>query len=1067
VLKNYYEKIVEQLIYNADLSIPTFALFRTDRSDVLSRFLKQYCSGAEKEIVISSDMFKNLHSSYFPFLDLIKQGYSHLEKKQLQTKIKDLNIFYNHRELLYSYIIHGNALRKEDILEDELEYEKSAICYSILTVFFSLYQNKTVVLLLDNVNQLPHSTMSVLTKIAESSKFSGKVFICAIVDRDDTFNRSNEIINFIKISENKNRCIDIFFNEPKPSNYVRTVTEYSIDSKTALQVLKNSYTLLAYEDCKELISEIENNFYTNTDRNVSAKEIFSFHVLQGDVYTMLDNHDIAIIQYNTAMDLAINKNDNELIAYCNLKLSYSSFKKGDYESSVKFAQRAITMSEELDDKSILLKGLLYFFMSEDRSRHLDMNKWMEVFYRLTTLAKELNMINTLIFCYTNPFGMYSNYTEEIKSYHIQGIKLAKKRNDTYRLARAYHTRGMAYAVQGDYKNVFKYYKISRNYYKVLKDYKGLSYIYNGMGFYFYLTGSYHESLDCYFKALQYIRQFNDYHEVSMTLFNIALCFFMGFEDALSLKYLDNMLSLMNSMDYKNIAYHSEFGIRSLYGVVSLLSGDLVRAYQSYALIQSKKLKPYPKKNEEFFMYELLLALISKKEKNSRESLQHFKKAQYYLNRTNDVITYFSPRYFFELSTFYQEFNDNELYIETLYKGLEYAKKTANQFYELLFSKKLNIETEKKLLVLRDKGFDLVYWTQSAKLENNLLVLHKRINEINVLNRIQEYFVSSNNPDEIISKIIRVLNDNLSSENIFYYKKMNTGWLLHYSNSPDTIEISEKLPLLIEELSGRIITKRNNTFKEMEVFTSYVITPITVLNDYYGCFIFTSGDDNLTELSGNDLKVISIIMNQLSIALERKIWEHEILHKNTELEENNKKLLIAATTDKLTGLYNRQALYKKIEEEEDRMKRNGLEKLSVLFIDLDNFKFYNDTFGHSIGDKILIEFSMIMRKSVRSIDFISRYGGDEFIIILPDTESKVAEIVASRIIEGVINKNNFIDLLHQNSMVDVTIPDLKHLTASIGISSYCNGDDINSLVLKADKALYKAKGAGKGCYSQNE
>ncbi len=103
---------------------------------------------------------------------------------------------------------------------------------------------------------------------------------------------------------------------------------------------------------------------------------------------------------------------------------------------------------------------------------------------------------------------------------------------------------------------------------------------------------------------------------------------------------------------------------------------------------------------------------------------------------------------------------------------------------------------------------------------------------------------------------------------------------------------------------------------------------------------------------------------------------------------------------------------------------------------------------SIGDKILIEFSMIMRKSVRSIDFISRYGGDEFIIILPDTESEVAEIIASRIIDDVFNKNNFIDLLHQNKMDGVIIPDSKHLTASIGIASYHNGDDINSLVLKS-------------------
>lgn len=1055
MLKKYYEKILDQFLLNADKSVPSVSVFRTDRSDALSRFLTDYCELNNRDLIVSSKLTDNFSFLYSPFLEIVKENYRLYGVRKLRSIMSGLDIFYNHRELISSYLIKGHAERREDILEDEIDFEKKVILETVLKMFFHSFSDKTTVLLIDNLYELPQSTVDILSYFADSPVFSGKVFICVLVDRDDNFRHNFAVGNFIKQAESKNLCVDIFFNEPKPFSCHREHRNADIKNKDGLRIIKDCYHFLAFSDALDAVKAVEANFYNNSDTDITPSEIFDFHITQGDVYTMLNNIDVAMIHYNTAADLAVTKNDKELIALSSLKLGSCAFKKSDYDTAVKYTEKTLTLSEETGNKHYILKSLFLFFMAEDRSRVLDMNKWMSVFRRLVSLAKELRMVNILIYCYTNPFGMYSNYTDEIRRYHKKGIKLAGKRNDTFRLARAYHTLGMAYAVQGDYSNVFKYYKISRHYNKLLDDVRGLSYIYNGMGFYFYLTGKYNESIDCYFKALKYIKRFNDYHEAAMTLFNIALSYFMGFEDKLALKFLDYMLIIMNAMNYKNLAYHSEFGIRSLYGVVAALNGDLVKAYQSFAVIKSNKLKPYPKKNEEFFMYEILLALLSKTEKNSRQSLFHFNKAQYYLNRKNDVITYFYPRYFFEKSSLFHQFNDSEQYNKTLEDGYNYSVENGNKLYEFIFKKKLGYNVSDLNIKMPVHGFDIIYWTQSAKLENNLIMLHRRISEINLLNRIQDYYVTARTPDDIIDKVIGVLNDSLSTENISYYRKDGNNWIEYYSNRSDKTLANDEIEALIINSPFKVINRRVNKLEKMAEFTSYIAAPLLVLSNNYGFFMFTSGNESLRELSGNDLKIIKIIMNQLSIAIERKIWEAEILSKNDELKEYNKKLFIAATTDKLTGLYNRQALYRRIQEEEERLLDSGEGNLAILFIDLDNFKYYNDKFGHDVGDKILIEISSIMKKAVRSNDFIARYGGDEFIIILPDVSPYKSEEAASRIIDNIRNKNGFTELIEEGE-----IDDYVKLSASIGISYYAKGDDVNSLVLKADKALYRAKNSGK-------
>ena len=154
-------------------------------------------------------------------------------------------------------------------------------------------------------------------------------------------------------------------------------------------------------------------------------------------------------------------------------------------------------------------------------------------------------------------------------------------------------------------------------------------------------------------------------------------------------------------------------------------------------------------------------------------------------------------------------------------------------------------------------------------------------------------------------------------------------------------------------------------------------------------------------------------------------------------------------DSLTGLFNRRALEKKIGDEFERSKRYG-HPLSVVILDIDNFKKINDTYGHHGGDAALVKISEILRERSRSSDFPSRLGGEEFVLVLPETDQDSAIQVARK----------FHEEIRSCSFGTVDKPFL--LTVSMGLTSTTKKEysDWRQMVADADCALYQAKNAGK-------
>jgi len=197
---------------------------------------------------------------------------------------------------------------------------------------------------------------------------------------------------------------------------------------------------------------------------------------------------------------------------------------------------------------------------------------------------------------------------------------------------------------------------------------------------------------------------------------------------------------------------------------------------------------------------------------------------------------------------------------------------------------------------------------------------------------------------------------------------------------------------------------------------------------------------------NEFENIQQNFNVLHDEFQSKI--NELNKVSKKLIDSNNKFKELALSDELTSLYNRRSFDLRLIEETSRSDRYKQE-LSLIMIDLDDFKRYNDTHGHQTGDKLLKEVAYMTRKSIRESDSAFRYGGDEFTVLLPVCDLKNAEHVAQRLVEKV-SIHEFKNIEGQR---------LGRVTISCGVA--CYKGKLEAFVAEADKHLFAAKTSGKG------
>ena len=288
--------------------------------------------------------------------------------------------------------------------------------------------------------------------------------------------------------------------------------------------------------------------------------------------------------------------------------------------------------------------------------------------------------------------------------------------------------------------------------------------------------------------------------------------------------------------------------------------------------------------------------------------------------------------------------------------------------------------------------------------------------------------------------VLIVDDDLSVRNTMDEYIANAGFsTLAASSAEEALELIEKnnfavviTDIRLPGLGGLELTKviKQKNGSDVIVVTGY--------SDDYSY-------EEAINIGASDFVIKPVRLEELLLRLRRVLKERQLSTERTRMMQKLQKL---ATTDGLTKLYNSRSFYSQLELEVDRYNRYK-HPLSLLLLDIDNFKEFNDNFGHLEGDKVLVRFSQIIKSCLRTNDSAYRYGGEEFTVILPETNGDEAKTVAQRI-RSSLETEKFKPIPDRNAKI----------TISIGVTQYFPKEELSAFIRRADKAMYLSKKNGR-------
>ena len=366
------------------------------------------------------------------------------------------------------------------------------------------------------------------------------------------------------------------------------------------------------------------------------------------------------------------------------------------------------------------------------------------------------------------------------------------------------------------------------------------------------------------------------------------------------------------------------------------------------------------------------------------------------------------------------FDTENVIVKTLSIPLKYESETIG-ILRFKFKNKVDLKEEDL------KFFEIFSYNLSLKVQN--IVLSKQL-EINSsfyksMKDIAKIIETQYDFQYIIQLIGEMIDKFVMNHLIYIFVKKDDKYTLFWPGACWNKKVYE----LISELDEKkdIIISED---KKTGVF------PLISEENITGCIVAHSTIDKLTN---DEINYISELTKQSSITIERANVYSEIL-KN-------------ATMDALTGLNNRRQFEVRLKEEYSSANRQNT-PLCAIMIDIDFFKKFNDTYGHAIGDTVLRTTANVIKEQLREYDIPSRYGGEEFCILLPQTNIDEAKIVAERLRTSVENKKIEIQTNKNEQIKHISV------TISVGLAQLDIKDMADDLYMKADRALYEAKEQGR-------
>lgn len=979
---------------------------------------------------------------YYPLLPIIHAEMLH-QQLSPQELLERAQVYVPHRELLVTCLTGGEPLEREDIILSELDFEQRQMRRSLSNMLAVLSEQRPLVIALA---ELQHAGASLWSWLTDLQLPQGRLlFLCSFDS------------GFRHVIDEQHLVFSQLVSDLNLHYSVQVLTSSAPGG--SWQHLGPILFRLAVGEawlnallCFDELYRIAQQQLSYQDDNSSPESHRHWLNVAADTCLFLSHYDEALIHLDKLAEQVQPMERWSELSEIKRRMALVHLKCHLQQEAQRLALQSLKLAEQAQDVLQQFRACFVLYQIADAYTVPVSDAHYQ---RLLELLSILQMENHRAYCYRNCY-MYHRYYERELSYEASlnryqslcelALAIYQQLGNLHGSAQAYHYLSIVCSLRNDMSGNLRCLTQSAELKAQIGDRLGVLGIANGLGYSAMQQGDYLTARKHFCRAMDELPMINDYGELGSTLFNLGFLYLHDRQFQQAAELFDGIAQVMTILDMTHIPYHSLDEVLIMRCWCQVQLGQTLRAMQIVS-----RLKGDYSNSQTAFFYELMQALLLQRMKQPEMAERHFKQARLALNLQIHSDKIFLPCYWLEFGRFCKEWDDQERSEEAFKQGL----KDAQALGLALYARRLQLELSSSELVshpclLPALNLDVGLFLSNARHDVRVGRLQKRIRQIHFLQQVQEQVNQAGNRTLIGDKLLSLIGAHFPVGSVYLFIQEDNRWHCLTQLITEAIAGFEPLSALRAELHKTHPVSFE--WPPTQPLARVLVLPLCQDGKPIAHLLFAR---TLAEpfINQEETDVLMIAAGQLMTAFDK-------IDRETSLVR-------ISQTDVLTGLANRSGLQRRLMEEVARMQRyrQGQHQLSLGFIDLDNFKYYNDQFGHQAGDLVIQLFAKLLQQTVRETDYVARFGGDEFVVIFCETEGESSLIAGNRLLAALQKRNGFQVEISALLQTPTIIPQHKWLGCSVGIAGWAEEgrtlhDQVDWLLGCADKALYQVKSSGK-------
>lgn len=1034
---------------------------------------------------------------YAPFLSIMEQLID-IQAIMPQSLVKEVGVYKLHETIYESYFATGRCGRIEEPFFSEVKFEKEKIPKEIARMLAYLCGEQDIYIVLNRINYASASTLELLDYILGNPECH-HIRILAF-ENESGKSRGFEVDyhkRFVDHCEAKHCLFEWGADGEEVENAIENSFVFNAENiETYLRHSYNMFCMFAYDEARYFLDciydkvQIEKVKITKPQAVRLYTQLITLAVMQGDCAH-------ALLVATNMYQLSLQMDDWNVEYGYHYLLALANMHNGNIKSAAESAKICIAIAEGQKNEFHTFRAHMLYLMSLMSGFHNILISFEDVPVEeeLLELCNKYGYHNHLahiyVYCFENDILRYSDVRtiEQAMPNFNKGIAIGEMLGNDQFLSEAYRKSIMLASYSGNREIVNYFYEKDMFIAQRSGNRFEEAMVYNGLGYNYCGSEDYAQANRYFNMAMEIFHELGLGDYVIETFYNMAINAIMAEEYDNSSLYLEKVLMLLN-MNKKNSL--RVCNISKIMGLAALSSFYQGRVYntRSYLAKEGQFLDHIVDSStdeysnylwdDDLFLYFICKALLANYSEEYEEAMKMYKSAEKYMERSRGTYFITFPQYCVA-----------KLY--TLYKlgRMEERKELADRYQKyceenyymrhLQSLRRIMMDPENKTTYISNtltcpimeevcEAERIRYVEREAKARKKEIQFFTLFQ--NMLGR------NSSNANEMLSNALSAFTNNYNLDGILLiYLNGQTRQVSYHDGA---IKFTEKtidavVNFFEEKRSGFAISKFSGNYKDYrkifellfgEQIFSMIGVPIFSNEKLTAVFVtYTKTRENWNSstdryvLNDYDLEIYTYLFRQVIDAIQK--WETD-----EEIDRMNHLLRQQAVTDELTGLHNRQGYYSImrsiVANKEERDK-----KYAFVYIDLDHFKYYNDTFGHHVGDAILVKFADIFRQKAPEWATVIRLGGDEFAILISYKERQEVIDMVESILDEVESSSGFADVVSLYAMQEVQLEKEHFAGCSIGIDFLDSGvtcaEDFEIMRKNSDKALYYVKDNGRNGY----